>query len=218
MIELNLLPKELRKKEKKPLPKIKVIPIAIGIVVFLVAVHGVLGVFAFGNSIALKQLRAKWEDMRPLKEKTDQMSVEITDLEKRVISVRKLAKPTIDWSQMLNGLNQAVTPGIWLFEFMPQAGKGARQDVLPGALPRFLEISGYSLGSSETATAAVAKFISSLKKNSDFSTYFDEIELEVIDTKSVAGQEVMLFKLNCTFKNFGPGKAETKDTKKKKNR
>lgn len=220
MIELNLLPKELRKKEKKKLPKIKVIPIAAGVVASLVAVHLVLEAVALWDYLALRQMKSKWEGLRPLKEKTDEMSVEITDLEKKIVSIRKIATPPIDWAKILSGLNQAVVPGVWLCEFAPRAGKTGSQDVQPGGSPESLELTGYALGSSEVATATVAKFISNLKKTQEISEYFDEIELNVIDTRTIAGQESVFFKLSCSFKNKGQqsqaGQDERGQKKKKK--
>ena len=208
MIELNLLPKELRRKEKRQLPCIKVVPIAAGIVGALIALHVVLVIFSFGSSLSFKRSTARWEELRPQKEQTERTAAEVADIEKKMNAVRKIASPPLDWVRMLGGLNEAVIPNVWLFEFKPGASRGARQDKFSG-VPKYIEISGYALGKSEVATSHVAKFINSLKKTADFSDYFDEIELEAVNSKVIAGEEAMVFKLTCTVKSFG-AQAETK--------
>lgn len=207
MIELNLLPKELRRKEKKQLPRIRIAPIAAGIVGALVAVHIILIFFSFGSNMSFKKLTVKWEELRPQKEQTERTASEIADIEKKMNAVRKIAAPPLDWVRILGGLNEAVVPGVWLFEFKPVSSGGTRQDS-PSGVPKYIEISGYALGKSEVATSVVAKFINSLKKTVDFADYFDEIELKAINSKVIAGEEVMVFKLTCTVRNFG-GRAET---------
>lgn len=214
MIELNLLPKELRKKEKKPLPKIKIVPIAIGVAATLVSVHLIFVAVVFAKSMTLKHLKSKWQEMQPLKTKTETMYAEIADLDKRMTAIRKIARPQLDWVRMLSGLNQAVTPSVWLFEFKPVAGKGAQQNITSGTPATYLQISGYALGGSQQGTASVAKFINSLKKTQDFYVYFDDVELEMINSRTIAGEDVMLFKLRCAFKGAAQAQEPKKETKK----
>lgn len=205
MIELNLLPKELRKKKaKKQLPHIRIVPIAIAAAGAVVALYLVIAVFCVTNSLALKDLKAKLKEIQPQKEATERIATLTAELDKRVTSIRKIAKPRIAWARMMSGLNQAVIQGIWLYEFRTMAGKGAQLDVNDASSLRYLELSGYALGESERATALVAKFINSLKDSKDFSVYFEDIELQVIDSREVSGEKAMLFKLLCSFKPDAP--------------
>ena len=200
MIELNLLPKELRKKKRRQMPNIKPVPIAIGVVAVLVFTHLLLALLVMNNSNLLKTLKSKWEQMAPQRETTERIAKETNELEKRVTAVRMLAKPQLNWARIMSGLNQAMIPNVWLSDFRllfngrPYAigGKDKR--------PTTLVLTGYALGTSEEATSTVARFINSLKRNNDFFMYFDAIELKDMKNTSVAGSESMAFNLLCEFK------------------
>lgn len=210
MIELNLLPKELRKKEKREIPKVNVMPIAIGVMATLVVVHIILMVFVSINNSKIKKLKSEWDKIQPLKAKTELMATQTTDLERRLTAMKRIADPPIDWPRILSGLNKSVVPTIWLYDFSPVSRQG-QLGLASGGTPQNLVISGYDLGESEEATSSVGKFISNLKKDPDFSEFFTAIELEVINSRIISGQNVMMFKLNCTFKDYSPKVAAKKE-------
>jgi hypothetical protein len=222
MIELNLLPKELRKKKKKTattaIPEIPVLPVVIGVVVVLIIVHLLL-LFRIGSNRKLSvKLKDKWEQMAPQKESADAFFYEFNNLQKRVEAVRKIAKPDLSWTRLLNGLNQAMIPNVWLSEFKLTFGeKGGK---LKGSKdqPASLNLTGYAVGKSEVAMPTVGKFMESLKRNKDFSDYFEEIELEDIRNFVISGEEVMMFRLDCHFKTIKsvPVEKDTAQAGKKK--
>jgi hypothetical protein len=200
MIELNLLPKEFRKKKKKQIeiPELPYLPIAGGVLALLVVVHIVLILLVGNNRRLADKLTGKWEDMRPQREKTQKIAREINALEKRVAAVRKIARPDMDWSRLLSGMNEAVIPRIWLSEFNVSTdgrsqGKGD---------PQTLMLSGFAVGSSEIAMSTVGRFMESLKSNEDFFRYFRDIELQHIKNTDIAGQEAMMFKFSCAFREI----------------
>ena len=211
MIELNLLPKELRhKKKKRPMPKIPIIPIFVGVMGVLIVIHLLLILLINNNKGLLVTLNKKWDQMQPQREETGKIAKEINDLEKRLAAVRALAKPDKDWTEILNGLNQAVITNVWLYSLEM---KQKREFVDTGknkAVRLFLHLRGYALGKSEQATSLVAKFINSLKKNGDFSDYFDGIELRNMTSLQVSGEEAMMFELSCRFKQTEDVKAAGK--------
>jgi len=210
MIELNLLPPELRKKKKLlgEMPRIPFIPIAIGVVAALVVINTFLMMILAGERGSLRGIEEKWEQMQPQRQKTGKIAKGITDFEKKVLAVRKIAKGRIDWAQLLNGLNQAVIPNIWLsdlgLEFTEESGDArrarARPEEVKRGYPVSLVLSGYALGTGEQATLHVAKFITSMERNKDFSDYFEKIELESMKNRKFDGDEVMMFNLGCRFK------------------
>lgn len=200
MFELNLLPPELRTKKKAQMPEIKPVPILIGVAGVLIFMHFALAVLAMNNAHTLRNLGKKWEEMRPQKEITDRIARETNELERKVAAVRAIAKPKVSWTRLLSGLNDAMTPTVWLSDFkLLFGGKGYRSGKA-GDVPTKLILTGYALGRSDVATATVAKFINSLKRSKDFFGYFDTIELLTMKSGSVAGEEVMVFNLTCAFK------------------
>jgi hypothetical protein len=140
---------------------------------------------------------------------------EINGLENRLAAVRKIAKPDLDWARLLSGLNQAMIPNIWLYKFEPVFPKDRTRSSDPGRVPLGLELGGYALGTSGEATRNVGKFIKSLERYNDFFGYFDEIELENIRNQVIAGEEVMMFRLNCRFKPIELIAGEGKKTRKR---
>ncbi|MFH1310341.1 MAG: hypothetical protein ABIH85_06665 [Candidatus Omnitrophota bacterium] len=201
MIEINLLPKELRKVEKvaMQLPNIPLLPIVVGVLAILVVVSGVLGVLEIKTKKNLTKLNEKWDLMSPQREKTGKIITEIAANEKKVSAIRKIAKPELNWTKLLEGVNQSVIPNIWLADI------GLRRS-LPGNKENkdfgCLEVVGYALGNSEQATLLVAKFINNLEENKDFSDYFETIELHSLNKREVYDEEVMMFELDCYLKKM----------------
>ena len=219
MIELNLLPEELKKRKKRAIriPRIPAVPIAIGVVSILIVSHLLMVLLIKSNRDLAVVLKKKWNQMQPQREKTKKITDQIKDMEKRVIVVKKLASPVVDWAQLLKGLNQAVIPRIWLSDFKLKFPKTKDKKDQRNGRPVSLDLTGYSLGRSEAATSNVAKFINSLKRMRDFSVYFDTVELEDIRSVSIDGEEGMRFKLKCRFKEDNTVTASAgKKTKKKK--
>jgi len=199
MIELNLLPKELRKKKEKILPEIPVFAITTGIVLFAVASSFVVSYFVKRNTALSLSQDKHWKELQPQKKEAELLHSEIRSLEGRLQVTRDIANPDLDWARLLSELNQAMIPNVWLSGFKPlfrkegtdKKNKAARKEVMYG-----IELSGYALGKSE-ATSAVGKFIESIKWNIE---YFKDIELQGMRHQQFDGEEVMVFKLICKFK------------------
>ena len=75
-----------------------------------------------------------------------------------------------------------------------------------------LKLSGYALGSSESATSTVGRFIKSLEAEDRFMDYFSEIELVGVKGRVVSGEKAMSFDLICKVKEKRP---EAKPVKRK---
>jgi len=214
MIELNLLPKELRKKKKTQIeiPELPYLPIAGAILGVFFLVHIILFVLVGVNSRLVKHLEVKWDGMGPQREKTEELAVEINALEKRVNAVRKIVKPDLDWARLMSGLNDSVIAGVWLSE-MSVTRKGAASAGRDG-IPTALNISGYAVGRSEISMSVVGKFMESLKEDEDFYAYFEEIELQNIKNVTIAGEEVMMFRLICNLKSAAEDAGNNGDSEK----
>jgi Tfp pilus assembly protein PilN len=221
MIEINLLPKELRKKRSgRTLPSIPVIPVSAGLVALVLVFHFLLISVNSVKRGTLKRLEKQWQEMQPQKRSTDKIAKETNELEKRVNAIKKIAEPELNWTSLLSGLNRSIIPGIWLSGLNLEYGGKPHDPRNPGAQPTKLVLVGYAVGKSEVATTTVARFINSLKKNQEFSGYFKDIELDNMRAQAVGGEETMLFRLSCGFeKKAGKGGDEkTKSGKKAKSR
>jgi len=219
MIEINLLPKEMRKQKKqKKQPKeeasesrisaialpdirIPVLPICAGVLALLVLAQTGLSFLGARNTALTRKLQSEWKGLEPQKKVLDKIRGEMTELRRRLKLMREVSNPDLEWVRLLSGLNQSVIPDVWLKGFKPivlptsVAGATAANN-----MPDSLKLEGYAVGKSEIATSAVARLINSLKSNRDFSGYFEEIELQDIRSARVSAEDVMEFRLVCKFK------------------
>ncbi|MBF0494860.1 MAG: hypothetical protein HQL28_07035 [Candidatus Omnitrophica bacterium] len=203
MIELNLLPKELRVQKKKDLPKIPLIPIAVGVLASVILLHLTVGLMWNIKRYTKARMDTVWAEIQDGKKRADALEAETKLAEKQLKVTNDIATITIEWTDILSGLNKAVVPQIWLTSLKPITIKTKNWNIKMGA-EKFtdLELVGYALGKAEAPTV-VGKFIESLKWNDEFYKYFSEIKLEGIRHQKMNDEEVMEFKLLCKFKARG---------------
>ena len=232
MIEINLLPEELKKKNEPKFKKfdlsgfnidnfnIKNIPLVkIGIIAIaaLTAFHLALFLVGTTSKASLASLAKKRDACLPEKNEADSLRNELARINKKVTAIDGLMVKRLSWAKKLNGLSDALTPGIWLTElsYDEKAGdrlvlvartpngkskKGPSRSVAEKVVYRYLVLSGYASSMGEQGTALIGKFIKSLKESSQFYSDFSEITLDSIKSDKFQDQEVMNFKITCMFK------------------
>jgi len=213
MIELNLLPKELRKQKQKTLPDIPIFFISICVLIVIIAVHVVLLGVWLGGKHQYSVLEQEWNDLQPKRMVIDKLGEQIKEMERKIGVTKELSTSGIDWVEILDGLNQAMIPGVWLSSFNTvfSTVKDKKSEKKAGLAK--IEITGYAVGKSE-ATSIVGKFIESLKRNDNFIKYFEEdIDLQDMHSQIFEAEEVMTFRLICKIKS---AKEENKKAAKKK--
>lgn len=210
MIEINLLPQELRKKPSpfaglskidlsgldiKSIPMLQ-IGIGAGIVMAIVPII-LLAIILFSNS-QVSDLSKKYANLLPMKKEADALKAHVADINKRSAAIDELIVKRFSWAKKLNMLSDSITPGIWLSELdydeRPVVDKGKK--VMPGALA----ISGYASGAGEQGAVLIGKFIKSMEENKDFFKDFEGIDLVSTRSDKVDNQEVMSFRIVCYFK------------------
>jgi len=230
MIDINLLPQEMRKKESrfkpiefgefdfKSLPLKNIAIIAAGVIIAMHFSLFVVGAYSKSKADALTKkyslLASQNKEALNLKEQVDL-------IHKKVAAIDELMVKRFDWAKKLNDLNDSVTPGIWLSNLeyneklsersiqlvsKPADGKGkapAPKQSIEKVVSGYLIISGYASSMGEQGTALIGKFIQNLKDNPGFYADFYDIELASIKAERVQDQEVMSFKLTCMFRGNG---------------
>lgn len=207
MIEINLLPQELRKRPPLfsgldfkgiDIKSIPILKIAAGIGAGLVLLQ--FAVFLFGgiSNIQLASITKKYNAILPEKKEADVLKAKVTDINKRSGAIDELMVKRFSWARKINLLSDCMTPGIWLSElyYDERPVSGQNKKAVSGALV----ISGYASGAGEQGTALIGKFIKSLQDNKDF--YSDVAGIDLVSTKSdrVDKQDVMSFRISCLFK------------------
>ena len=120
MIELNLLPENLRVvKKKKPavkidLPKVPMFPLIVGVASAIVLAHLILGFMGIDQKKRLLRLGTELSQMAPQEEMAAALKKEAEELGRRIDAVDSLYSSSLIWSKKLYDLNHAMTTGIWL--------------------------------------------------------------------------------------------------------
>lgn len=225
MLEINLLPEELKKK-KRAAPKIDVknvnlekLPLSnmllIAAGVFVAVQIAVFGLGILGDTV-FRSLEKKYKDILPAKTEADKLSAQASMMSNKVKAIDELMVKRFSWAKKLGSMNDAITPGVWLTQLeydeklveRPRAGASNAQKAravqgkpaMEKVLERYLVISGAASSMGEEGTALIGRFIKSLKENPSFYSDFSDIELGSIKREQVSGQEIMNFKITCLFK------------------
>lgn len=226
MIEINLLPEELKKRKRaapkreshaikmERLPMVKIVVIA---VIAIIAIHIVVfgfGIFAGGN---FNKLERDYKELMPEKRGAERLKDHVQKMSSKVAAIDELMVKRFSWAKKLNELSDSITPGIWLTELNydervverpkdvsanTSKGRPAKEGVagMEKVMERYLVISGAASSATEEGTALIGRFMKSLKENPLFYSDFSDIELGNIKREKVDNQEVMSFKITCFFK------------------
>lgn len=229
MIEINLLPEELRKKEsvKLALPSIPALPkktvlFAIAAVLGLQVLLTAFAFFQKGEVIAVKN------EIAVLKESSKGIAaqkIETTQMRTRLTQIDQMLRRKFFWSSLLSALTDSVIKGVWLTELSITEGNASPMikknelDVPPGRTdaaaqrraasagprtgakpPKMLKLEGSVVGPGEE-TALIGKFIKKLKSNKLFETLFAEIEPANINQRKIREFDVYDFTIGCMFKD-----------------
>ena len=203
MIELNLLPEELRKKKKKfEIPEIPVVLIAVAFIGLLVAIQLILGGMILMSRRQLVALNTKWLALAPEKAELDSVREVLLDASEKTNAIDALISERLSWARLLNELSNSLSANIWLTELAYRKGPvgPSGRASAGGSDEEGLTLSGAAVARGEQATQDIARFIKALKANKNFFKYFDDIELVSIKKGSHAGKELMNFTLVCKFK------------------
>jgi Tfp pilus assembly protein PilN len=189
MIEINLLPQELKIKAKKKERQIKsrqilyFIPL---LFIILLLVHGYLiGVLVFKN-IQLTALNNKWQKLQPQVKTLEEFKekYELVSQDSRVI--QQLTSQRLNWAQKLNKLSFNLPSGVWFNE------------ILVTAKDFILKASVVSLQKDEMNL--INQFIERLKKDNEFFKDFSSLELNSVQKNVIGGYDVADFVLSGKLK------------------
>jgi Tfp pilus assembly protein PilN len=213
MLELNLMPeylKALQKKKRGPFPelnfsKIAPVPVIIGIISVMIASQIILVFFAFTQKRQLADISRKTSSLTGQKNIASALKKEADELSGRFNLIEGLMQGSLVWSKKLYDLNNAIIDGIWLtsLSLNNESPRIAQVHAPKGNVVdrQTLVINGFAVASAaREETAAVGKFIDSLKKSADFFKDFDDVKLSSVQRESHGNAEVMNFTVICYFK------------------
>lgn len=183
MIEINLLPEQLRKKRMRLFEPDRMIFIIgaslIGIMVILFLGTNLIIGINFRRGFILK---AKLESIKKEAGEAELLNQELNLFKQKIGIIDELMSRRFLWAKKLNQLSDLVSPGIWLTDFFFDPQQSMR-------------ISGSVVSKKGEEMAFVAKFMKNLKEDSSFFAGFKDIELEGIQRRIVQNIEVVDFTL-----------------------
>ncbi len=187
MIEINVVPPELRKKKKKKLlpggvdvPPEVIIGSIGGLFFLLILVHIGLLVINVAKMKEHKGLKQEWQSILPHKQKVDGVVTDMRRLQnKHKAIVRVTGGERIYWAQKLNVISNELPRGVWLTKI--------------ALTDEMLFIEGSAISKSQDELINVHKFTSNLKRQPQFMSELTELELGSIQRRTERGIDVADF-------------------------
>ncbi len=192
LIEINLLPEEMRKKKgpafkiDMEMGKVKVLAGAgvAGILIFLMLF------FMIGTSIRRKQvlnLSLKEQNLASQKSEAERINSELSILKAKLNTIDQITKRGLLWAEKIDDLADIALPGIWFTRVYTDSGD------------KFI-IEGSVISKKEEAMASVGKFMKNIREHQSFFENFKDIKLESVQRKSTEERDVVDFKIVLYFK------------------
>ena len=212
MIEINLLPEEMRKKEsiKITLPDI---PIKKTLIIVFGGFFGLQLIFTlftfylrFDAMLTGKQIEAlKASSQEIIRQKS-----ETVGMHNRLKESRELLSRKFYWASLLSGLSNSMTKGVWLRSFYlteeEPKSSALEKKPEPSAKPdkgavknRYLVLEGSAVGAGQE-TAFIGKFLKQIKDNPMFSNLFQDIKPYNINQRRIKEYDVYDFMIYCKFR------------------
>lgn len=209
MIQINLLPEELRKKERIGL-SLPEVPIHKTLVIFFgvfFAVQVLLSVFALVQKGRVGYVKKEIASLKAQNKEIMLRKAETASTRARLKEITGLTERNFFWTRLLNDISDSVTKGIWLTSLSleeieaPQA-QGSEQKPRRGetrVMQKIIRIDGSAVGQGQE-TAFIGKFIKELKENPSLDELFQDVKLSNINQKKIRDADVYDFSLACIFR------------------
>ncbi|MCQ9208022.1 MAG: hypothetical protein NG712_01395 [Omnitrophica bacterium] len=196
MIEINLLPLELREKKKVVFEQFFKTRSAFIILGILILLHALMHILFALNGMRLSKLEKSWQGLSEKREQIAQLNREVAKFDREIPLIEQLIETRILWSEKLNRISDLIINGIWLNEVVLEKQKARAR----GGTSEHLMIRGSAASRTKDEPALIGRFMQNLKDDSIFSADFVEIELGPIKKRQIAQTEVMDFVFICRFK------------------
>ena len=192
MIEINLLPEELRKKKSEPSFNLNMEAerlkfwISGGVVGILILIVMLLLAGSFIRKAQTEGLLAREKNFSSKFSQVDSVNKEIAVLKSKMSVLDQLTKRKFLWTEKLNQLSDLILPGIWFTHVYTDSENR-------------LIIEGSVVSKSEEAMASVGKFMKNLKDDQQFFKDFKNIKLESVQRKNKEERDMVDFKIALYF-------------------
>lgn len=200
MIEINLLPEELRVKTKEKAPEqvtikngasfnqdqlfVYAIP---ALLALFVLAHFYFAMITLSKNGRLASLNRKWMDLSPQKKALDEFSREFSAVSQDAGLTQLLIKQRILWAQKLNKLSLNLPVGVWFNEI--------------ALTKQNITIQGSVISLKMDELNLINKLIDSLKADNEFFKDFASFELSNVQKRTVGSYDIADFVLVGVLKS-----------------
>lgn len=188
MIETNLLPQELRLKDKKFGVDLNyflyLIPLVFGV---LVCLHIYLATLGIVKHYHFRALNNSWQKLGPQRKILEEYKRENDAVSADAVLIQKLISQRITWSKKLNKLSLKVPSGIWFNEL--------------AFTPTDFILKGSAISLQKEELNLINKFMDSLKSDTDYFKDFNNLELSSVQRRTIASYDIVDFILVSTVKS-----------------
>jgi hypothetical protein len=189
MIEINLIPEELKVKIKKtsaPLDSKKILYlIPIGVSILLLA-HIWLGVSNISLNYKYKGLNAQWVVLEPQMKALEENNKENNLLRDDDSVLQALINERVNWADKLNKLSLCLPSGIWFNEIT--------------VLNKVFTLKATVISIEKEEMSLINKFLLGLKNDKGFSRDFKILELGTIRREKLGSYDASSFSLAGSLK------------------
>jgi len=215
MIDINLLPEELRPRPRSPLPYL--ITIALAVAVILYCLVSLIGkwrtISVFDDDIA--RLDEQIAEVHESAEAVKKLENENQRLSDKQAAISTIMSDRIVWSKVLNMLAQLVPNDVWLSDLKEDVRsipvqvdnpdpEAAQKTITKNVIIRRLQISGYALSPrEERGVNLVGRFVRVMEDENDpnyipeFAALFRNPTPQSVDDKDFEGSAVKEFEIWC---------------------
>jgi len=182
MLEINLLPEELQKKNKATgIETEYFLYIGQWLITIFLAIHIILGGLWIFKTLQLKILNYNWQKLVPQRKILASLKGSAG-----AAAEARLSDQLISWSEKLNKLSECLPSGIWFNNFLLS--------------PKELVLKCSVISLSKEEMLLINQFLSDLKKDTAFYKDFAKIELGAMNKKTYGSYEVLDFVLTFPLK------------------
>ena len=199
MIEINLLPEELRVKTRSKNAEhvsvardakfsqddlfVYAIP---ALLVLFACVHVYFAFTAFSKNSRLSSMNRQWISLEPQKKEVDEFNKEFSVVSQDASLTQQLTGQRILWAQKLNKLSLNLPSGVWFNEITVN--------------DKNITIQGSVISLKKEEVTLINKLLDNLKADKDFSKDFVSLELNNVQKKSIGGYDIADFVLTGVLK------------------
>lgn len=194
MIDINLIPVDKGRRRKKGgflhagfmLPREVIVGLIGGFLVLLALGHILLQVAVMIQYVELKQQKEQWKKILPAKKEVDKIMKDLQTRQLRYKAIMDIrGSSDISWAGKLNALSLELPRGVWLRGVLFEEGS--------------LLIRGSSFSKQEMEKINIYSYVKRLKENKTLMDGVISIEVELIESRQIAGTPISDFVIRMIF-------------------